>query len=325
MAGMDIAEKRIPQDGRMRMTFEGRTVDFRISTLPAIFGEKVVLRILDRANALTTVDQLGLSAKTKESLLSLSHRPYGMVLVTGPTGSGKTTTLYSLLGEINSIDKNIITLEDPVEYSLPGISQVQVNTKTGLTFAAGLRSILRQDPDVIMVGEIRDPETAQLAVQAALTGHLVFSTLHTNSASGAVARLTDMKIENFLLTSSLAGVVAQRLVRKLCPNCRRPYRLSNEMAEKLGISERSGDEFYRAVGCNMCRQLGYQGRIAVHEVITVGPRLRECINRGHASEDDIEATAVEEGMIIIKKDGVNKALEGLTTLEEVMKAVLMGG
>lgn len=325
MAGMDIAEKRIPQDGRVRMNFEGRTVDFRISTLPAVFGEKVVLRVLDRANALTLVDQLSLSAKNKEYLLSLSHRPHGMVLVTGPTGSGKTTTLYSLLGEINSIDKNIVTLEDPVEYSLPGINQVQVNPKTGLTFATGLRSILRQDPDVIMVGEIRDQETAQLAVQAALTGHLVFSTLHTNSAAGAVARLTDMNIENFLLASSLAGVIAQRLVRRLCPNCRRSYRLSQEMADKLDIPERRGEEFYRAVGCNMCRQLGYQGRIAVHEVITLGPRLRDCINRGDTSEDVIERTAVGEGMVTIKKDGVNKALEGLTTLEEVMKAVLMGG
>jgi type IV pilus assembly protein PilB len=325
MAGMDIAEKRIPQDGRVRMTLEGRSVDFRISTLPAIFGEKVVLRILDRANALTAVDQLGLSTRNKEYLLSLSHRPHGMVLVTGPTGSGKTTTLYSALGEINSIDKNIITLEDPVEYSLPGINQVQVNTKTGLTFAAGLRSILRQDPDVIMVGEIRDHETAQLAVQAALTGHLVLSTLHTNSAAGAVARLTDMGIESFLLASSLTGVIAQRLVRKLCPNCRRPYRLSQEVAEKLDIGEQSGEQFYRAAGCNMCRQLGYRGRMAIQEIITVGPRLRDCINRGDTSEDAIQTTALQEGMVSIKNDGVLKALAGLTSLEEVMKAVLMGG
>jgi type IV pilus assembly protein PilB len=325
MAGMNIAEKRVPQDGRLKITFEGRTVDFRVSTLPAIFGEKVVLRILDQANAMTMVDQLGLSTANKEHLLALSHRPHGMVLVTGPTGSGKTTTLYSLLGEINSLDKNIITLEDPVEYSLPGINQVQVNPKTGLTFATGLRSILRQDPDVIMVGEIRDPETARLAVQAALTGHLVFSTLHTNSASGAVARLTDMNIEHFLLASSLVGVVAQRLVRKLCPNCRRPYRLSSEMAGKLGIPEQSGAEFYRATGCNMCRQLGYQGRIALQEVIVVGPRLRDCINRGSASEGEIETAAAADGMIGIKQDGVSKALQGHTSLEEVIKAVFMGG
>lgn len=325
MAGMDIAEKRIPQDGRVRMTLEGRTVDFRISTLPAVFGEKVVLRILDRANALTAVSQLGLSVKNQEYLLSLAHRPHGMVLVTGPTGSGKTTTLYSVLGEINSIDKNIITLEDPVEYSLPGINQVQVNPKTGLTFAAGLRSILRQDPDVIMVGEIRDHETAQLAVQAALTGHLVLSTLHTNSAAGVMARLTDMNIEPFLLSSSLVGVMSQRLVRRLCPNCRKPYHLSEEMAAKLGIVDQSGEQFYRAVGCHMCRQLGYRGRIAVHEIISLGPRLRESINQGDTSEDAIEKTAIQEGMITIKQDGVNKARQGLTTLEEVMKAVLLEG
>lgn len=325
MAGMDIAEKRIPQDGRVHLALEGRSVDFRISTLPAIFGEKVVLRILDRANTLTMVDELSLSTQNREYLLALAHRPHGMMLVTGPTGSGKTTTLYSILGEINSVDRNIITLEDPVEYSLPGINQVPINPKTGLTFVSGLRSILRQDPDIIMVGEIRDHETAQLAVQAALTGHLVLSTLHTNSAAGAVARLVDMNIENFLLASSLAGVMAQRLVRKLCPNCRKSYRLSQEMSEKLGIPEQKGQEFYRATGCNMCRHLGYQGRIALHEIIKLGPRLRDSINRGDTAEDVIERIADEEGMITIKQDGVNKALKGLTSLEEVMKAILLGG
>lgn len=324
-ANMDIAEKRIPQDGRFRMDIEGREVDFRVSTLPTSYGEKVVVRILDRANALTRVDQLGFSASNKEKILPLSRRPHGMVLVTGPTGSGKTTTLYSLLGEINSIDKNIITLEDPIEYSLAGINQVQTNPKAGLTFASGLRSILRQDPDVIMVGEIRDHETAQLAVQAALTGHLVLSTLHTNSAAGTIARLTDMGIEQFLLSSSLAGVVSQRLVRQLCSNCRKKYTLEQDSAQRLGIPEESGQVFYQPVGCNMCRQLGYSGRIALHEIMVLGSRVRDLINRGENSEDIIEQVAVAEGMTTIKRDGVNKAKQGLTSLEEVMKVVLLGG
>lgn len=324
-SNMDIAEKRIPQDGRFRMEVEGREVDFRVSTLPTINGEKVVLRILDRANALNRVEQLGLSSDNKEIILRLSRHPHGMVLVTGPTGSGKTTTLYSLLGEINSIDKNIITLEDPIEYGLPGINQVQTNPKAGLTFASGLRSILRQDPDVIMVGEIRDHETAQLAVQAALTGHLVLSTLHTNSAAGTIARLTDMGIEQFLLSSSLAGVVSQRLVRQLCSNCRQKYLLDEETACRLGIEEESGQEFYRPMGCNMCRQLGYGGRIALHEIMMLGPKVRELINRGENSEDVIEQVAIEEGMTTIKKDGILKAKQGLTSIEEVMKVVLLGG
>jgi type IV pilus assembly protein PilB len=324
-ANMDIAEKRVPQDGRFRMVVDGREVDFRVSTLPTALGEKAVLRILDRGNALTRVDQLGLSPHNKEYLLSLSRRPHGMLLVTGPTGSGKTTTLYSVLGEVNSVDKNIITLEDPIEYTLAGINQVQTNLRAGLTFASGLRSILRQDPDIIMVGEIRDQETAQLAVQAALTGHLVLSTLHTNSAAGTIARIKDMGIEDFLLASSLSGIVSQRLVRQLCPNCKKKYILTEETACKLGMPEESGHEFYRSAGCNMCRQLGYQGRIALHEVLVVGHRVRELINRGENSEDEIEAAAVKEGMITIREDGLEKAKLGKTSLEEVMKVVLLEG
>lgn len=325
MASMDIAEKRVPQDGRFRMNVEAREIDFRVSTLPTALGEKVVMRILDRGNSLTRVDQLGLGPHNKEHLLALCRRPHGMVLVTGPTGSGKTTTLYALLGEVNSVDRNIITLEDPIEYTLPGINQVQTNLRAGLTFASGLRSILRQDPDIIMVGEVRDQETAQLAIQAALTGHLVFSTLHTNSAAGTVARLADMGAEEFLLASSLAGIVSQRLVRHLCPNCREKYLLDEETAVKLGIAEEGGNEFYRPVGCNMCRQLGYQGRIALHEIMVVGSNVRSLINHGENAENLIEQGAREDGMITIKEDGVAKARQGKTSLEEVMKVVLLGG
>ncbi|WP_207641560.1 GspE/PulE family protein [Syntrophomonas palmitatica] len=324
-SGMDIAEKRVPQDGRFRMIIENREIDFRVSSLPTNHGEKIVLRILDRGTSLARVDQLGLSPANMEKLMALAHRPHGMVVVTGPTGSGKTTTLYAVLNEINSIDKNVITLEDPIEYSLPGINQVQTNPKAGLTFASGLRSILRQDPDIIMVGEVRDEETARLAVQAALTGHLVLSTLHTNSAAGTVARLSDIGIENFLLASSLSGVVSQRLVRKLCTNCRQVYRLDEETAVRIGIPEQSGQEFFRHSGCNICRQLGYQGRMALHEIIVVGPELRLLINRGELSETIIEQTAIAEGMVTIRDDGIEKAKKGLTSLEEVMKVVLLGG
>jgi type IV pilus assembly protein PilB len=233
--------------------------------------------------------------------------------------------LYSLLTKTNSIDKNIITLEDPIEYSLPDINQIQVNPKAGLTFASGLRSILRQDPDIIMVGEIRDHETAQLAVQAALTGHLVLSTLHTNSAVGAIARLTDMGIENFLLSNSIAGVVSQRLVRQLCENCKTKYLLDKDTAIRLGIPEESGSEFYRPVGCNMCRHLGYQGRIALHEVMIMGPKIKQLMYKGENSEDILEQAACAEGMLTIKQDGIIKAKQGLTSLEEVMKVVLLGG
>lgn len=324
-ANMDIAEKRVPQDGRFRMEVDGREVDFRVSTLPTAWGEKAVLRILDRNNALTKIEQLGLSPQNREYLIALSKRPHGLLLVTGPTGSGKTTTLYSVLGEINSVDKNIVTLEDPIEYTLPGINQVQTNQRAGLTFAGGLRSILRQDPDVIMVGEIRDKETAQLAIRAALTGHLVLSTLHTNSAAGTIARLKDMGVEDFLLAGSLSGVVSQRLVRQLCPNCKQKYTLAEETAVKLGIPEESGHDFYRPCGCNICRQLGYQSRLALHEILAAGYKIRELINHGENSEDEIEALARQEGMITLREDGLQKARQGQTSLEEVFKVVLLEG
>ncbi|MDD3879980.1 MAG: GspE/PulE family protein, partial [Syntrophomonas sp.] len=325
MAGMDISEKRLPQDGRFRANIEEREVDFRCSTLPTAWGEKLALRILDRAYALTQIKQLGFSADNQASLLALAHRSQGMVLVTGPSGSGKTTTLYSILTQINSIEKNIITLEDPVEYTLPGVNQVQINPKAGLTFASGLRSILRQDPDIIMVGEIRDRETARLAVQAALTGHLVFSTLHTNSAAGSVARLRDMGIEDFLLASSLAGVVSQRLVRQLCLHCRQEFVMEEQLAEKLGLLAEKGELFFRSQGCKACRYTGYRGRIALQEIMFLGPEIRDLLNRGESSEVRIEKMAIEAGMVTIMIDGITKAKEGRSSLEEVMKAIFMGG
>ena len=247
-----------------------------------------------------------------------------MVLVTGSTGSGKTTTLYSILSKITSAGKNVITLEDPIEYSLRGINQVQVNHKVGLTFAGGLGSILRQDPDIIMVGEIRDHETARLAIQAALTGHLVLSTLHTNSAVGTLARLADMGIEKFLLATSLAGVISQRLVRQLCEHCLKKYILDLDTAASMGIEEHAGEEFYRPAGCNMCRQSGYKGRIALQEIMLLGPQVRAAINRGDDS-DGLQSAALAEGMVSIKNDGLAKAGQGLTSLEEVMKAVYLEG
>jgi type IV pilus assembly protein PilB len=324
MAGMDISEKRIPQDGRFRIMIEGRDIDFRVSTLPAYNGEKAALRVLDRAQALTQIDRLGLSSWNQARFLSLTRRSFGMVVVAGSTGSGKTTTLYSILSKINSAGKNIITLEDPIEYSLHGINQVQVNNKAGLTFAGGLGSILRQDPDIIMVGEIRDHETARLAIQAALTGHLVLSTLHTNSAVGTVARLADMEIEKFLLATSLAGVISQRLVRQLCEHCFQQYILDRDTAVGMGIGEQAGREFYQPVGCNMCRQQGYQGRIALQEIMLMGPQVRAAINRG-ATADELQTAALAEGMISIQSDGLDKAGRGLTSLEEVMKAVYLEG
>lgn len=325
MGNLDISEKRVPQDGRTRMVIDGREIDFRISSLPSIHGEKMVLRILDRTHALMPLYDLGFSSDNLEKINSLIRRPHGMIVVTGPTGSGKTTTLYSILTEINVAERNIVTLEDPVEYSLVGINQVQINTKAGLTFPAGLRSILRQDPDIIMVGEMRDTETAELGVRAALTGHLFFSTLHTNSASGTIARMVNMGVENYLLSSSLIGVISQRLIRRLCSNCKEPYYLDEPAARRLGMESYADQEFYRPHGCNMCRQSGYAGRMALHEVLVLGPQMRAAINTHVNSEDELENIARQEGMITMREDGITKALAGLTSLEEVMKGVYLGG
>lgn len=325
MGNLDISEKRIPQDGRTRLMIEGREIDFRISTLPSIHGEKIVMRILDRSNAIISLARLGFSLTNEERIKSLITRPHGMIIVTGPTGSGKTTTLYSVLTELNNPNRNIVTLEDPVEYSLIGINQVQINNKAGLNFPAGLRSILRQDPDIIMVGEMRDSETAGLGVRAALTGHLFFSTLHTNSAAGSIARMVNMGVENYLLSSSLAGIVSQRLIRRLCKNCCQPYELEAETASQLNMTEYIGKDFYAPVGCNMCRNSGYVGRMALHEVLVVGPEMRKAITNMIQSEDELEKIAISEGMITMREDGINKAYTGLTSLQEVMKGVLLGG
>ena len=325
MGNLDISEKRVPQDGRTRLVIDGREIDFRISTLPSIHGEKIVLRILDRAHALMPLQALGFSEANMAKIASLIRRPHGMIVVTGPTGSGKTTTLYSILTEINVIERNIVTLEDPVEYSLVGINQVQINTKAGLTFPAGLRAILRQDPDIIMVGEMRDTETTELGVRAALTGHLFFSTLHTNSAAGTVARMVNMGVENYLLSSSLIGVISQRLIRRLCPNCKETYYLEETIARSLHMEAYADRKFYRPRGCNMCRHTGYSGRLALHEVLVLGPQMRAAINNNINSEDDLERIARQEGMITMREDGINKALAGLTSLEEVMKGVYLGG
>ena len=319
LAAMDIAEKRIPQDGHFSQAIDGQLIDFRVSTLPTVNGEKAVLRILDRDSSLLNIDQLGLSPENRKNLLQLIRRPHGMLLVTGPTGSGKTTSLYAMLNEMNSLSRNIITLEDPVEYSLNGINQVQVNPKAGFNFAQGLRSLLRQDPDVMMVGEMRDHETARLGIQAALTGHLVLSTLHTNRAAGTIARLLDMGIEGFLLSSSLIGVLSQGLVRRLCTHCRRSSPLDPVEAERLGIPSESGQTFFHAVGCNMCRQLGYRGRIAVHELLILGPSIRQFCSQGWVSVENLEAAAQTEGMVSMFEDGLAKAKIGYTSLEEIIR------
>lgn len=322
MGGMDIAEKRLPQDGRFQVTLEKRSIDLRVSSMPTVYGEKVVLRILDKATMLLPLDALGFLPKTRERYESLIRSAYGMILITGPTGSGKTTTLYATLNALSSPEKNIVTIEDPVEYLLPGINQVGVNPKAGLDFASGLRAILRQDPDIIMVGEIRDQETADIAVRAATTGHLVFSTLHTNDAAGAVTRLLDMGIEPFLVNSSLIGVVAQRLVRLICPRCKEPYRPEQgaNLYSFLG-EEGEGRIFYRGRGCQDCNYTGYQGRTAIQEVLVMNEEIRALV-AAKAPATEIKKAAVAGGMITLREDGLLKASQGLTTVEEVIRVSL---
>jgi len=320
MAKLNIAERRLPQDGRIRLSVRGNEVDLRVSTVPTDHGETVVLRVLDRSKVVLEYSQLGFEDEAVESIRTLLMRPNGIVLVTGPTGSGKTTTLYTALTELNSPDRKILTVEDPIEYRLEGINQIAIKPQIGLGFADVLRSILRQDPDVIMVGEIRDLETAQIAVQAALTGHLVLSTLHTNSAAATVTRLLEMGVESYLLNSTLAGIVAQRLVRKICHHCRRPHPLSNDMIRELGITNmvQPGDGLFEAVGCDACGETGYSGRLCVTEILTVNDAIQTAILQ-NASETDIARTAVEGGMCSMYRDGMRKALAGDTTVEEVLR------
>ncbi|MBP2629251.1 MAG: type secretion system protein [Firmicutes bacterium] len=317
---MDIAEKRIPQDGRIKIREAGRDVDVRVSTLPTIMGEKVVMRLLDQKAVILDLNKLGFSSENKETYHKLYSQSYGMILVTGPTGSGKTTTLYSTLTAVNSPNKNIITLEDPVEYRLHGINQVQVNSKIGLTFTSGLRSILRQDPNIVLVGEIRDGETADIAVRAALTGHLVFTTLHTNDAAGTITRLLDMDVEPFLVASSVLGVVAQRLVRVLCQECKQSYQPEPESLERIFIGTYSDQNLtlYRGVGCSRCNNTGYRGRMAIHEIMPMTSKLKDAINR-KVSSDIISDIAISQGMVTMRQDGIQKALAGLTDIQEVMR------
>ena len=321
MSNMDIAEKRLPQDGRISLRIKGEEIDVRVSTMPTVYGESVSMRLLMRSSGLLGMDKLGLAEKDRDLMVKLINKPHGILLVTGPTGSGKSTSLYAWLHTINSIDKRIITTEDPIEYEMPGVNQVQIKPEIGLTFAVGLRHILRQDPDVIMVGEVRDKETAEIAIRAALTGHLVFSTLHTNDAAGAVTRLLDMGIEPFLVASSVEGLVAQRLVRRLCNHCKKPWTVDRTLLVEAGfdLARLKDGTIYEPVGCEVCRQTGYKGRTAIYEILTMTDNIRQLVV-ARASANDIKAEAVRQGMTTLREDGWTKVLAGTTTVEEVVSA-----
>jgi general secretion pathway protein E len=317
MAKLDIAEKRLPQDGRISLRVAGRPVDVRVSTIPSGVGERVVLRLLDKQAGRLNLEQLGMDQGCLLAMDRLIHRPHGILLVTGPTGSGKTTTLYAALSRLNQVKRNIMTVEDPIEYYLDGISQTQVNTKVEMTFAKGLRAILRQDPDVVMVGEIRDLETAEIAVQASLTGHLVISTLHTNTAAGAITRLRDMGIEPFLLSSTLIGVIAQRLVRLLCPLCKEPRQALPSECQELGLSLAAAPQLHGAKGCAACNFLGFQGRTSLYELLEIDDTIQAMIHDG-AAEYAVE-TQAHTKTTTIRQDGLRRILAGDTTIEEVMR------
>jgi len=316
MASLDIAEKRLPQDGRIALRIAGRAVDVRVSTIPAANGERVVLRLLDKQAGRLTLETLGMGQETRDATDRLIHEPHGIFLVTGPTGSGKTTTLYSALSRLDRKSRNILTVEDPIEYELDGIGQTQVNPRIEMTFARALRAILRQDPDIVMIGEIRDLETAQIAVQASLTGHLVLATLHTNDAPGAVTRLADMGIEPYLLASTLNGVLAQRLVRKLCPDCRAPY--EPDASERTIFGRSVPERIYRAVGCGACNFTGYKGRTGIYELLAIDDDMRRLIH-DTAAEREVRAHAVRQGMLRLREDGLRWVREGVTSLDEVLR------
>ncbi|MEW6441481.1 MAG: type II secretion system ATPase GspE [bacterium] len=320
MAGLNIAEKRLPQDGRIRIKIAGKDVDIRVSVVPTAHGERIVMRLLDRSQVLLKLDEIGMTGDKLLRMRKLIRMPYGILLETGPTGSGKTTTLYAALSEINTPEKNIITVEDPIEYQLHGVGQIQVNPKIELTFARGLRSILRQDPDVIMVGEIRDLETAEIAIQASLTGHLVFSTLHTNDAPTAITRLVDMGIEPFLVSSSLIGALAQRLVRILCPACKEPYVASDETLRELHLERDRlpNGHLYRPKGCAKCAGTGYYGRSGIYELLVVDEKIQHLILKG-VDANVIRRAAIERGMTPLRDDGAEKVLRGITSAEEVAR------
>jgi type IV pilus assembly protein PilB len=319
LASLNIAERRVPQDGRIKMKMKNRVVDFRVSTLPVIFGEKIVLRILDKGNLTFDLRNFGFEPKALNDFMSAILNPYGMVLVTGPTGSGKTTTLYSALSRVNTEEVNIMTAEDPVEYNIYGINQVLVRNEVGMTFAAALRAFLRQDPNIIMVGEVRDIETGGIAIKAALTGHLVFSTLHTNDAPSTITRLIDMGLEPFNVAAALNCVTAQRLVRRICSNCKHEHRYSDEFFEAANIrGEDRKKTYWKGRGCELCNDTGYKGRCGLYEVMAMSTELRRCIMRG-ASSDELRDQGLSEGMLTLRMDGLIKAQRGDTTLEEVIK------
>ena len=324
LASLDIAERRLPQDGHIHLRRDGKKYDLRVSTMPTVLGEKIVIRVLTQSSTRVSLNEIGFPADLLSRWEDLIARPYGMIIATGPTGSGKTTTLYSTLDRINTRERNVVSIEDPVEYRMPRVNQVQVNPKAGLTFASGLRSMLRQDPDVILVGEIRDRETAQMAVQASMTGHLVLSTLHTNDAAGAVTRLADMGVEPFLVTGSLIGVLAQRLVRTICTRCKEAYTPPADSLRQLGVeAARQGElHLYRGRGCDFCRGTGYRGRTGVFELITMDGRLRDLVLQG-ASVDQLRAAAQQSGARLLRHDGIQRVLEGTTTVEELLRVILV--
>jgi type IV pilus assembly protein PilB len=316
IGGMDIAEKRIPQDGRVETVIAGKPVDLRLSILPTVNGEKVVIRILGRGEVQLSKDMLGLSAENKVLFEKIVKSPHGIILVSGPTGSGKTTTLYTVLKDLNQPTTNIVTVEDPVEYRMTGVNQVQVNVRAGMTFASGLRSILRQDPDIILVGEIRDGETAEIAIRASITGHLVLSTIHTNDAASTVTRLVDMGIDPYLVSSSVVGIISQRLVRKICPRCKETYKPSH--AESMQLKLREPRPLFRGAGCPECGGSGYKGRTAIHEILVVTKEIRELVDR-RASDDQIRAVAIRQGTTTLMDTCIRLVLDGITTTQEMMK------
>ena len=323
MAGLDIAEKRLPQDGRIMMKVGSKDIDFRVSTCPTVHGENIVLRILDKSGLVLGLESLGFPHNILATFKEMINSPYGIVLVTGPTGSGKTTTLYSSLQILNKEDVNIMTVEDPVEYQFPGMRQVHVNPVAGLTFASALRSFLRQDPDIVMVGEIRDLETAEIAVQAALTGHMVFSTLHTNDSPSAFTRMMNMGVEPFLISSSLLGVLAQRLLRRVCEKCKEVYAPSESLLKDIGLEEKIGTKisFTRGKGCKVCNNSGYKGRTGIYELLKVTPEIQEAVLK-KASADTIRDTAVKQGMVTLRQSALEKLLLGVTTPEEVLRVTM---
>jgi len=323
MAKLNIAERRLPQDGRIPIRIQGKELDLRVSTVPTMFGESVVMRLLDKESVRFDLDALGFDGGPRRRLNRILEQPYGILLVTGPTGSGKSTTLYTALSRLNTQERKIITVEDPVEYQLPGINQIQVKSSIGMTFAGALRAIVRQDPDIIMVGEMRDLETARIAVQSALTGHVVLSTLHTNDAASGVTRLLDMGVEDYLLTSTINGILAQRLVRRLCPHCRESYQAQPELAARFthlkGLTGSAGEvDLQRAVGCEQCNGTGYRGRLVITEVLVMSEPIRQAV-LAHATATEIKRLAMEEGMETMYQDGLRKALDGRTTIEEVLR------